>query len=73
MTARVFVRPAPGLKVRSPADPRRHIAEAGEVMVDTLDLRRLAAAGDVIITAEGAESAPPAAEPAPPRKAPAKG
>ena len=59
MTSRVIVTPASGLLVRNPADPSRRIDPAGEVMADSLDLRRLEAAGDVTIKPEGKASAAP--------------
>ena len=54
---RVVVTPAAGLLVRDPANPQRRIAAEGEVMLDSLDLRRLEAAGDVTIKPEGKASA----------------
>lgn len=59
MTTRVRVTPASGLLVRDPSDPKRRIDQAGEIMLDSLALRRLEAAGDVTISPEGKASAAP--------------
>jgi hypothetical protein len=54
----VFVRPSPSAPlVRNPHNPAVRISPEGEMLHDTLRLRRLEAAGDVVITA-----APPPAE-----------
>lgn len=59
MTTRVYVTPASGLLVRDPSKPSRRIDPAGEIMLDSVDLRRLEAAGDVTIKAEGKAVAAP--------------
>jgi hypothetical protein len=54
--SRVLVTPAPGFKVRNPADPRQHIAAGGEVMLMSAALKRLADVGDVTIAPEPSAS-----------------
>lgn len=59
---RVIVTPASGMLVRDPSNPRRRIDPAGEIMIDSLDLRRLESAGDVTIKPEGKAPAAPKAK-----------
>lgn len=51
-TKRVRVTPREGYRVRDPANPAHRIEAGGEVMLDSLALRRLESAGDITITDE---------------------
>lgn len=52
MSTRVLVTPAAGMLLRNPADPTRRIAPEGEIMIDSIALRRLERDGDVTIAPE---------------------
>ncbi len=52
MSTRVLVTPRAGMLLRNPTDLRRRIAAGGEVMLDSVDLRRLERDGDVTIKPE---------------------
>ncbi len=54
MTTRVLVTPRAGFLLRNPTDPTRRIAAEGEVMIDSIALRRLERDGDVTIKPEPA-------------------